>query len=119
MVLRMVPMIVVMGTIFFLSHQSFGDSPPLFPGVDKLVHMFLYGILAATVLFGLPGKVREKHVLAIALVMTTCIVYGISDEIHQAFVPNRYPDWVDVLADTIGAAVICGGWFWFVNKGKD
>ena len=36
-VLRMVPMLTVMGTIFFLSHQT-GDSlslPPL-PGLDKI-----------------------------------------------------------------------------------
>ena len=43
-VLRIVPMIFVMGTIFFLSHQP-GDQlslPPL-PGLDKLAHLAAYG----------------------------------------------------------------------------
>ncbi len=33
-------------------------------------------------------------------------LYGISDEIHQSFVPFREADVADVIADTIGA--FCG-----------
>ena len=41
------------------------------------------------------------------------IVYGVSDEWHQSFVPERSADAADVLADAIGALV--GGsavWAW-------
>jgi VanZ family protein len=31
--------------------------------------------------------------------------YGITDELHQAFVPLRMPDPMDWLVDTVGAAV--------------
>ena len=30
-------------------------------------------------------------------------LYGVSDEIHQMFVPPRTPDWLDVCADAFGA----------------
>ncbi|NIW80004.1 MAG: VanZ family protein, partial [Calditrichae bacterium] len=33
------------------------------------------------------------------------IVYGISDEYHQSFVPGRFADVVDALADTLGIII--------------
>jgi VanZ family protein len=39
-----------------------------------------------------------------AVVFLCAVAYGISDELHQAFVPGRTADWQDVLADTVGAA---------------
>jgi VanZ family protein len=33
------------------------------------------------------------------------IMYGISDEIHQSFVPTRNPKFTDVLFDTIGGII--------------
>jgi VanZ family protein len=32
-------------------------------------------------------------------------LYGVSDEIHQHFVPPRTPDILDVVADSIGACL--------------
>ena len=34
------------------------------------------------------------------------VVFGISDEIHQWFVPNRQADIWDLLADTLGATLL-------------
>lgn len=40
------------------------------------------------------------------------VAYGISDEFHQTFVPNRHASALDVLADAIGAAVgVAFGWW--------
>jgi VanZ family protein len=33
------------------------------------------------------------------------VLYGLSDEWHQSFVPGRTPDVVDILTDAIGAAI--------------
>ena len=46
-----------------------------------------------------PGTARWRVVL-IAVLLTS--LYGIADEIHQMFVPNRAPDPNDVLADAAG-----------------
>ena len=34
-----------------------------------------------------------------------CSLYGVSDEWHQSFVPGRSVDFMDWLADTLGASI--------------
>lgn len=43
-------------------------------------------------------------------------LYGISDEIHQYFVPYRDADLMDILADTLG--VVMGVYFYQTFSGK-
>jgi VanZ family protein len=99
------PAIFYMAAIFFVSSMSDVGPPP--GGVsDKSMHMLVYAGLGVLFLLplakGLLGAVTWRRALA-AVVLAT--VYGMSDEIHQAFVPGRYPDVLDVVADAIGAAV--------------
>jgi len=111
-ILRIVPMLVVMGTIFFLSHQP-GDSfeLPEIINLDKLLHGIAYGGLAATVLFVAPNELRHKSLSCTAvLAVTICLLYGISDEFHQSFIPGRYPSIWDIAADFLGASIVV--WFW-------
>lgn len=102
----------MMGVIFFLSAQP-GDTlqlPPL-PGIDKLAHLFVYGVLAATVIFAFPPSFRKKYPLRVvlaALVISSC--YGISDEFHQSYVPGRMVSGYDLLADVCGAVLVCISW---------
>jgi len=101
---RQVPMILVMGTIFFLSHQTGSDlSLPSFPGSDKVAHLIAYGVLGATVFFAFtPGKrcsFPRKYIIMAVLV---ALIYGILDEFHQSFIPGREVSAGDVLADLTG-----------------
>lgn len=112
-VIRIVPVTVVMGTIFLLSHQP-GDSLhlPTFPGADKLAHLVAYATLAVTVLW-LLGKQGAKRLRATALLtVCICVLYGISDEFHQSFIPYRSVSGLDIVADTAGAALIAALWFY-------
>jgi VanZ family protein len=93
-----------MTAIFIAS--SIPDVPPLPGGIsDKQGHSFGYAILGAVVLRALAGGrmrgVTWRTALGTVLLAT---LYGVSDEIHQSFVPNRTPDVYDVLADATGAA---------------
>lgn len=48
---------------------------------------------------------RYKNIGSVAayvLTISICTAYGLSDEIHQSFVPNRVFDWYDLLADFLG-----------------
>ncbi|MBU0962111.1 MAG: VanZ family protein [Proteobacteria bacterium] len=112
LLLRTVPVTLVMGTIFLLSHQS-GDtlSLPSFPGADKIAHMLAYGILALTVLwaFGQNG-LRKTRRVAIQTVLC-CLFYGLSDEYHQSFIPFRSVSGLDLLADIAGALCVTLIWF--------
>lgn len=111
-VLRMVPMTLAMGTIFILSHQP-GDrlSLPSLPGLDKLAHLAMYGVLAATVLFACSDKQKNTRPrLVMLLTVVICLLYGISDEFHQSFIAGRTASIYDLMADGGGAAMVCALW---------
>jgi len=108
---------MVMGTIFFLSHQR-GDeiSLPDFSNSDLLAHMLAYGVLAATMLYAWDKKYKKLYPIRVILItVSTCLVYGISDEFHQSFIPGRYVSILDVVADTVGPLLVCGLW-WLSSK---
>ncbi len=72
---------------------------------DKFAHMAVYAALGAFFMIPLSGGRLSGVTLraAVVSVLMSCL-YGISDEWHQSLVPNRTPDAMDVLADTLGAA---------------
>lgn len=66
------------------------------PGADKVAHAGAYGVLGAllTVATGRPW-----------LAVLIAAAFGVSDEFHQSFVPQRAADVYDVVADTVGATI--------------
>ena len=110
-----VPVALYAGAIFYLSAQSHPeDQLPsfVFKNVsDKVLHAVEYGILSFLCYRAFrwaagPAVARQAVVLAIV----TASVYGITDEVHQAFVPLRDSSWQDWLADTIGAVIGAISW---------
>ena len=49
------------------------------------------------------NQIKGNQRFLLLLLIVFCIVYGISDEIHQIFVPSRSSDIFDVIADSIGS----------------
>jgi VanZ family protein len=100
------------GVIFGLSALPGSAIPDLeVPHADKLVHAVVYGILGALTFRG-ARRSRPNHSTArvVAVAVLIAVLYGITDELHQAFVPRRTPDWHDAVADTVGGligALIC------------
>jgi len=97
-----------MGLIFFLSAQP--DLPrPESGWLDLLIsggaHFFLYGMLALLLSWALGGGGK-----GMALAFGLALLYGLSDEFHQAFVPGRCPDALDLVWDGLGAAAGLVGW---------
>lgn len=93
------------GLIFFSSSLSIPPTPPTIPFQDKVVHFVLYGVLAG-LLFG--GFFRQRGWLTINAAFWAFLLaslYGVTDELHQLFVPLRQCDVFDWLADTGGALV--------------
>jgi len=111
---RLLPAFGVMAVIFLLSHQPAGDLPPLFPHFDKLAHFSIYGLLAATLIAAVPPELRSRRPWAAAgAIILWCLIYGISDEFHQSYIPGRLPSLADIGADTLGGVVVTLGWVVF------
>ena len=103
-------MAAIMGMIFYLSHQP-GDliQLPQVIGVDKLLHVIAYGSLAWAFLYGLyPFTYDSNRAVTAIVVILFCLLFGISDEFHQGFIPGRFVSAWDVAADCFGAVLIVG-----------
>lgn len=111
-------MCLVMGVIFFLSHQPGSDlNLPLFNGADKILHATAYGVLAISSIFAFPKTFKIAFPFATAFfVVVICLLYGIADEYHQSFIPGRSPDIFDVAADVLGAIIVSS--IWYIHKTK-
>lgn len=70
--------------------------------VRKMAHMTEYAVLAMTLLWGFHNLVTNKCYIFSWLVS---IVYAMTDEIHQLYVPGRAGKPTDVMIDGTGALI--------------
>jgi len=105
--------------IFYLSAQSSPPTPGRVP--DYVLHAVEYFGLAVLVFRavagGLPARVDAAGV---TLTLAIAVGYGVSDEVHQLFVPLRTAAVRDILADAVGACaglIACWAWHIITNPG--
>src|SRR5688572_6665736 len=106
-VLRWLPALLVMLTIFFFSAQPSSELPN-FDWADRIIkkggHITGYALLALSNWRAL-GFQRDKGWLAWGFAM----LYALTDEFHQSFVPGRHTSIWDVLVfDNLGALISLG-----------
>ena len=115
------PAVLYAGMIYYMSSQSHPEEQlPAFvlkDISDKVLHAVEYAGLAVLCYRAFrwaagPSVARQALVLGIV----TASIYGVTDEVHQFFVPFRESSWLDWLADTAGAAV--GALSWRVIKSE-
>lgn len=120
--------ILWMALIFYLSHQPVTESNRISTGItEKIVsmvdidtgdtrlnmitfnylvrkgaHFMAYFILGILTLNGLKGN-KIYGFKGIALALFICVLYAMSDEVHQLFVPGRSGQISDVILDSVGA----------------
>lgn len=99
------PALAVMVLIFALSAQSglrvsedAAVEKPLRVTGHLLAFGTLSGLLLVAISWGRPPRLRDA-----ALALGITVVYGLTDELHQSFVPDRTGRLDDVVTDTIGA----------------
>lgn len=100
-----VPAVLYMGLIWTLSSMSL-DLPSIdrVPLRDKGVHFLEYGglgFLLAHATFRTWPRHSRLRTAALAILIT--VLWGVLDEMHQAFIPGRSPEALDVVADACGA----------------
>jgi hypothetical protein len=98
--------------IFIESSSRIPDIGPDIPHIDKGVHFILFGVLAVFFhrAFGTLAVFDGRSRLRIWAAILTAVLYGLSDEFHQYFVPYRTADLADALADAVGAITMTLGY---------
>ncbi|MFA5410908.1 MAG: VanZ family protein [Candidatus Omnitrophota bacterium] len=100
------PVLLCMVAIFYFSSLPGRDIPRLFPLQDVLFHISLYALLAyflARALRNTYSKLTLLKTVSLAVFFGT--LYGISDEFHQLFVPERCFSAFDLFTDGIGSFI--------------
>ena len=100
------PVIFYCLLIFIQSSYPATDSLPTFPYADKLAHAAGYSLLGF--LFYRAYRttgIQTQAVLLLVLSAFSAALYGVSDEIHQYFVPSRTADIADMAANAVGSFV--------------
>lgn len=141
---KIIPWLLVilwMALIFYLSHQPANKSNGLSKGATEIIvvavekiapkldinkgsfnnilrknaHFFAYLVLGALVANGL-RSIGVIGYRAIVFALLICVLYAISDEVHQLFVPGRGGQVKDVIIDSAGAIVGISGYNGFINR---
>ena len=115
--LQWLPVLLWAAVIFVLSSMPVPPSPvPEFPFRDKVAHVILYAVLATLV----ARTLRRAHRLTLPATLTLAILmasaYGVTDEVHQRFVPRRSCDVRDWVADTLGATLAAAAFYAYESR---
>ncbi len=77
--------------------------PPGFP-FDKIAHAVAFGVLAFIITW-LARRRWRSVALAMALGVVLSTLYGVTDELHQIYVPGRDAGLPDLAANAVGAII--------------
>ena len=102
--MRFVPAIGWAGVIFYLSHQS-GRDIGLDPFVQEIIaigaHAVEFGMLTILILWAVRFKTTKKTT---SIILFGVLLFALSDEWHQSFVPGRTPTLFDIGVDMLASA---------------
>jgi VanZ family protein len=92
-----------MAFIFMISSRASWGQVSQIP--DWMTHGAGYAVLSVLACRALAGGLGQPVTARVALfAVVIATLYGVTDEMHQAFVPGRTADAWDVLKDMAGAA---------------
>jgi VanZ family protein len=108
--------VVAYAVVIFIE-SSLSDPPSLpEPVTDKHVHGGMYAGFALVVLRALARRWERVTFLTGLGAVVAAVLYGLSDEFHQSFVPERTPDIADLAADALGAIAAVGIAWWIARR---
>jgi len=97
------PLYVYAGIIFYFSGKPSPLPEVSIPFFDKILHIFeftVFGLLAARAFKNSSKSTMFENFKILAVLVS--VAYGVLDEFHQGFVPERQFSVFDMIADGIG-----------------
>lgn len=84
---------------------------------DKVVHIFMYGVLGFLMSRAMDDPTRTTRLRAMMAAFLFCVLMGGGDEWHQKYIQGRSADPADWAADSTGGLVGAATWaLLFRNK---
>jgi VanZ family protein len=100
------PPVAMAALIFLLSSVPGHSYPHRLQPVSQAAHAAEFALLAFLLARALGRTLPASRLLVpVAISLAFCVIYGIADEVHQLFVPERVFDVVDMLFDAVGAVL--------------
>ncbi|MGM0653162.1 MAG: VanZ family protein [Bacillota bacterium] len=103
LIIYWLPVLIQMALIFYFSSQPEGskvlESFPTSPGIG---HLIGYAILSFLLYRAFNQGLSGWNVRAAGNAFVFGLIYAVSDELHQVFVPGRQAAIIDVGIDTVG-----------------
>lgn len=104
-VIYFLPWLILTLAIIYFSNQEtvdFLNNP--FYMEDKLLHFAAYFIYGLTIQFALINSTNYKSKKYYLTIILIGAFFGMTDEIHQYFIPGRSSDILDWIADLLGVS---------------
>ncbi|PIQ15073.1 MAG: VanZ family protein [Flavobacteriales bacterium CG18_big_fil_WC_8_21_14_2_50_32_9] len=90
-----------------------------FDEFDKLVHLIIYAILSFLSIMGFSKQSKSfllsKNLQYFSSILFSVFAGGVIELLQQYVFINRYGDWLDFIANSIGAVIGVFG-FYFISK---
>jgi len=90
-----------------------------FDEFDKLVHLIIYAILSFLSIMGFSKQSKSfllsKNLQYFSSILFSVFAGGLIELLQQYVFINRYGDWLDFIANSIGAVIGVFG-FYFISK---
>lgn len=109
------PTLAWAGIIFWLSSRPTLTTSEIYWQdfvIKKAAHLFVYAVLASLLYRSLKHTTKLDRLTLVVLTLSIVVLYAISDEFHQSFIPGREPRLLDILIDFLGAS----GGLWLIDK---
>jgi VanZ family protein len=111
------PVILYCLAIYIQSDFPSPERIPSFQFSDKVLHFLAYAVMGVLFYRAYQTlRIKDNLRMLTLLSVVSASLYGISDEIHQYFVPFRDADILDAVANTLGA--LCGVYLYHLFKAK-
>jgi len=116
MLLAWGPSVLIGILIFYVSHIP-GDEITTPKSLWHFSLPVIYHLLIFTALgLSLCHATKANSLKIFTGILSFCLIYAIFDEVHQIFVPGRFPSALDVITDLVGATSAISIWKLLIYK---
>ena len=81
--------------------------------ISNLAHIPAYALLSFLWLKSFAGSTSRNHIITRSFILGGLVLFAISDEFHQSFVPGRSASFMDIGLDLIGIILGLGAFITF------